>query len=177
MKINNQIDTESGDGKFIDSRDMKKTQDGIKVRLYGDAQMGYSYFQKIDEGKVQVVRSIEVPDMVDQTDGFQGKEQKPTKNLYIVAWNYATEAPCVLTLDKVSLINAITAVNNDKDLASATDYDFKMTFDDKKSPQDKYKVTRLDKTALTTEQKKALKTFSNNIDLEAQAEGEDDDSF
>ena len=46
MKINNQVDTTSGGGNslYLDSREIKTN--GIKVRLYGDAEMGYSYFQQ-----------------------------------------------------------------------------------------------------------------------------------
>ena len=74
MKINNKVDTNStASGKFLDSREIKKSPDGIKVRLYGDAVMGYSYFQKADDGKVKVVRSLGVPEMVNPADGFQGK--------------------------------------------------------------------------------------------------------
>jgi len=174
MKIGNQVDTAGGgDGKFIDSREIKKSKEGIKVRLYGDAEMGYSKFIQDDEGKFKVIRSTDVPDMSDASEGFQGAEQKPTKNLYIVAWNYATEAPCLLTLDKVSLINGIFAVNDDTDLKSATDYDFKMTFDDTKQPQEKYKVIRLDASPLTAEQKKELKAFAETVDLAGHAAGDD----
>jgi len=174
MKINNQVDTNSGgDGKFLDSREIKKSPKGIKVRLFGDAAMGYSYYKNTDDGKIKVVRSTDVPDMEDATDGYQGSEQKPTKNMYVVAWNYETEAPCLLTLDKVALINGVIAVEDDKDLAGATDYDFKMTFDADAAPQDKYKVIRLDKTALTATQKKDLKAFADKIDLEAHAAGEE----
>ena len=95
--------------------------------------------------------------------------------MYIVAWNYTTEAPCLLTLDKVALINGVIAVNDDKDLADATEYDFKLTYDKDAAPQDKYKVIRMDKTALTAEQKKGLKEFASNIDLAAHAAGEDQD--
>ena len=174
MKIGNQVDTAGGaDGKFLDSREIKKSKEGIKVRLYGDAEMGYSKFIQDDEGKFKVIRSTDVPDMSDASEGFQGAEQKPTKNLYIVAWNYATEAPCLLTLDKVALINGVIAVNDDADLKDATEYDFKMTFDDSAAPQDKYKVIRLDATKLTKEQTTELKAFSENLDLEAYAAGED----
>jgi len=173
MKIGNQINTAAGgDGKFLDSREIKASKEGIKVRLFGDAAMGYSYYQQQGD-KIGVVRSAEVPEMVDQTDGYQGAEQKPAKNLYITAWNYATEAPCLLTLDKVALINGVIAVNDDADLKDATEYDFKMTYDEKASPQDKYKVIRLDATKLTKEQTTELKAFSENLDLEAYAAGED----
>ena len=166
MKINNQIDTVStGGGLYLDSRDIKASPDGIKVRLYGDAEMGYSYFQKGE--KISVVRSVELPVMVDPTEGYQGAEQKPSKNLYIVAWNYDTEAPCLLTLDKVTLINAINGVEEDSDLAGATDYDFKMTFDEKAAASDKYKVTRLDKSDLTADQKKELKNFQCDLSVHA----------
>ena len=169
MKINNQVDTTSGGGNnlYLDSREIKTN--GIKVRLYGDAEMGYSYFQNTDDGKVTVVRSAGAPVMENQTDGFQGAEQKPAQCFYIVAWNYDSEAPCLLTLDKKTLINPILAVKEDKDLADPTEYDFKMTFDDKKEAADKYQVTRLDKTDLTADQKKALKEFE--CDLKAHAEG------
>lgn len=174
MKVNNKVETAAGaDGKYLDSREMKKAPGGIKVRLFGDAEMGYSYFANGDDGKVKVIRSVDVPDMENATDGYQGAEQKPTKNLYIVAWNYATEAPCLLTLDKVALINGVFAINDDKDLASASDYDLKMTFDAEAAPQDKYKVVRLDKSALTTTQKKELKAFADTVDLAAHAAGED----
>ena len=174
MKIGNQVDTAGGgDGKFIDSREIKKSKEGIKVRLYGDAEMGYSKFIQDDEGKFKVIRSTDVPDMSDASEGFQGAEQKPTKDLYIVAWNYATEAPCLLTLDKVALINGVIGVNDDPDLKDATEYDFKMTYDEKASPQDKYKVIRLDASPLTADQKKELKAFTKNLDLEAYAAGED----
>lgn len=174
MKINNQVDTTStASSKFLDSREIKKSPDGIKVRLYGDAVMGYSYFQEADGGKVKVVRSLDVPEMVNPTDGYQGAEQKPAKNLYIVAWNYATEAPCILTLDKVALINGVIAVNDDKDLGDATDYDFKMSYDANAAPQDKYRVVRLDKKALTATQKKELQAFADTVDLEALAAGAD----
>ena len=44
MKIGNQINTAAGgDGKFLDSREIKASKEGIKVRLFGDAAMGYSY--------------------------------------------------------------------------------------------------------------------------------------
>ena len=173
MKIGNQINTAAGgDGKFLDSREIKASKEGIKVRLFGDAAMGYSYYQQQGD-KIGVVRSAEVPEMVDQTDGYQGAEQKPAKNLYITAWNYATEAPCLLTLDKVALINGVIAVNDDADLKDATEYDFKMTYDEKASPQDKYKVIRLDASPLTADQKKELKAFSENLDLEAYAAGEE----
>jgi len=176
MKIGNQVNTEQGgDGKFVDSRDIKTSPDGIKVRLYGDAEMGYSYFKEGDEGKVTVVRSLGIPDMEGATDGFQGAEQKPTKNFYVVAWNYATEAPCLLTLDKVTLINSVIAVNDDEDLASCTDYDFKMTNDPKQPPQSQYKVVRMDKTDLTKEQKAGLKEFAESVDLAAHAAGEKTD--
>jgi len=169
MKINNQVDTTSGGNSlYLDSRDVKQA-DGIKVRLYGDAEMGYSYFQQGE--KVTVVRSTEFPVMDNPTEGFQGAEQSPAQCFYIVAWNYASEAPCLLTLDKKTLINPILAVSEDADLADPTDYDFKMTFDDKKDAADKYQVTRLDKTDLTPEQKKALKDFK--CDLKAHASGGD----
>jgi hypothetical protein len=174
MKINNQVDTSGGgDGQYLDSREMKKNPDGIKVRMYGDAAMGYSYFANTDDGKVTVIRSAGVPDMENATDGFQGAVQKPTKNLYIVAWNYATEAPALLTLDKVALINAVIGVNDDKDLAGATDYDFKMSYDANAAPQDMYSVVRMDKTVLTAVQKKELKEFAAEQDLEAHADGEE----
>lgn len=173
MQFNNEIDTNGGgDGKFIDSREIKKSTTGIKVRLYGDAQMGYSYFKQ-DGDKVKVVRSLNTPTMEDATEGYQGAEQKPTKNLYAVAWNYTTEAPCVLTLDKVALINAIRKVAQDKDLADPTDYDFKLSYDANAQPQDMYSVVRLDKTPLTAEQKKSLKAFSETVNLPAYAAGED----
>ena len=181
MKINNQIDTTSaGGGKYLDSREIKNSADGIKVRLYGDAEMGYSYFANTAEGKVTVIRSKDFPVMENATDGFQGAEQKPSKNFYAVAWNYATEAPCLLTLDKVSLITPIETVINDKDLADATDYDFKMTFNANADPADKYKVVRLDKTDLTADQKKELAAFAKETDLAAHAAGEatgDDSPF
>jgi len=168
MKINNEIDTTSaGDGLYVDSRDIKASVEGIKVRLYGDAEMGYSYFQQGE--KISVVRSVDFPIMENQTEGYQGAEQKPSKCFYIVAWNYATEAPCLLTLDKVTLINAVTGVEKDPDLAGTTDYDFKMTFDEKAAASDKYKVIRLDKSDLTADQKKALKDFK--CDLKTHAEG------
>jgi len=174
MKINNQIDTTSGGNTlYLDSREIKAN--GIKVRLYGDAEMGYSYFQLTgktkDNGKpeVAVIRSVKFPTMENQSEGFQGAEQTPSECFYIVAWNYDAEAPCILTLDKQTLINPILTINNDSDLADVTDYDFKITFDDSKKPADKYQVTRLDKTDLTADQKKALKEF--NCDLKAHAEG------
>lgn len=169
MKINNQIDTTAGEGNaiYLDSREIKDK--GIKVRLYGDAEMGYSYFQNTDDGKVTVVRSAGVPVMENATEGWKGAEQKPSQAFYIVAWNYATEAPCLLTLDKKTLINPILAVSDDSDLADPTDYDFKITFDDKKEAADKYQVTRLDKSDLTADQKKALREFT--CDLKAHAEG------
>ena len=174
MKVNNKVDTSAGgDGKFLSSREIKKAPNGIKVRLYGDAEMGYSYFQRQDDGKVKVVRSADEPDMINPTEGYQGSEQKPTKNMYVVGWNYETEAPCVVTLDKVALINGVLAVNDDKDLADATAYDFKMTYDKDAAPQDKYKVIRLDKTPLTKTQKTELAAFAETIDLEAHAAGED----
>jgi hypothetical protein len=174
MQINNTINTAAGgDGKFVDSREIKASKDGLKVRLFGDGVMGYSYYQQTDDGKIKVVRSLGVPDMVNPTEGYQGTEQKPGKNLYVVAWNYATEAPCLLTLDKVALINGVLAVNDDKDLGDATEYDFKLTFDDKAAPQDKYKVIRMDKTKLTKEQKEALEAFAATVDLDAYAAGED----
>ena len=172
MKIGNQINTAAGgDGKFLDSREIKK--EGIKVRLFGDAAMGYSKFVQDDEGKYKVIRSAESPDMSDAAPGYQGADPKASKNLYIVAWNYAAEAPCLLTLDKVALINGVIAVNDDADLKDATEYDFKMTYDEKASPQDKYKVIRLDASPLTADQKKELKAFTENLDLEAYAAGED----
>ena len=169
MQINNQVDTSGGGtGLFVDTRDIKDKADGIKVRLYGDAAMGYSYFQKGDP-KPSLVRSQAFPEMVDPTDGYQGAEQTPTTCFYIAAWNYATDAPCLLELNKKTLINAIIAVNDDADLADVTDYDFKITFDDKKDAAEKYTVTRLDKSELTPEQKKALKAFTP--DLAAHAAG------
>ena len=180
MKINNPVDTRSGgDGKFIDSREIKKqdAKTGIKVRLYGDAEMGYSYYQNTDEGKIRVVRSADVPEMVDQTDGYQGAEQKPGKNLYIIAWNYETKAPAILNLDKVGLINGVLSINDDKDLKSATDYDLKMTFNDDAAPQDKYKVVRLDASKLNAKQTKDLKAFAAKVDLEAYADGGDIEDF
>jgi hypothetical protein len=175
MKINNQVDTAAGasSGKFVDSREIKKSPEGIKVRLFGDAIMGYSYFQKSDDGKIKIVRSLGVPEMVDPTDGYQGSEQKPARNLYAVAWNYAKEAPCLLTLDKVALINGVIAVNDDADLSDATEYDFKLTYDEGALPQDKYKVIRLDKKALTKTQKAELEAFAEKISLEAHAAGEE----
>ena len=169
MQINNQVDTTGGGNSlFLDSRDIKNNVEGIKVRLHGDAVMGFSYFQKGDP-KPKVVRTEGFPNMVNPTDGFQGAEQSPSACLYVVAWDYATDAPCQLTLDKKTLINPILAVNDDPDLADVTDYDFKITFDDKKDAADKYQVTRLDKTELTPEQKKALKAFTP--DLAAHAAG------
>lgn len=174
MKIGNKVDTAAGggSGKFLDSRDIKK-EGGIKVRLYGDAEMGYSKFVKDDEGKFHVIRSAGEPDMSDAAEGFNGEEAKPTKNLYIVAWNYASGSPALLTLDKATLINAVIAVNDDKDLADATDYDFKMTYDANAQAQDMYKVVRMDKTALTAEQKKELKAFAETVDLADHAAGGD----
>ena len=169
MQINNQVDTTGGGNSlFLDSRDIKNNVEGIKVRLYGDAVMGFSYFQQGDP-KPTVVRTQDFPEMENPTDGFQGAEQSPSACFYAVAWNYATDAPCLLELNKKTLINPILAVNDDPDLADVTDYDFKITFDDKKDAADKYQVTRLDKTELTHEQKKALKAFTP--DLAAHAAG------
>ena len=176
MQINNQIDTSGGgNGLYLDSRDIKdKAMEGIKVRLYGDAQMGHSYFQLKEDGKKTVVRSEAFPEMVNPTEGFNpGEVQKPSACFYVAAWNYETEAPCLLTLDKVALINGVIAVNDDPDLKDATEYDFKMTYDEKASPQDKYKVIRLDASPLTADQKKELKAFAEDLDLEAYAAGED----
>jgi len=175
MKVNNQVDTSAGasDGKYLDSREMKKNPEGIKVRLFGDAEMGYSKFVENDDGKIKVVRSVEMPDMEDATEGYQGAEQKAAKCFYIAAWNYATEAPCLLTLDKVALINGVLSINDDKDLKSAGDYDLKMTFNSDAAPQDKYKVVRLDATPLTVTQKKELKAFADTVDLAAHAAGEE----
>lgn len=173
MQFNNEISiNEGGDGRFVDSREIKKSPNGIKVRLFGDAQMGYSYFKQ-DGDKIKVVRSLDIPTMEGATEGFQGAEQKPTKNLYAVAWNYTTEAPCLLTLDKVALISAIRKVALDKDLADATDYDFKLSYDANAKPQDMYSVVRLDKTPLTADQKKGLKAFAETVDLAAYASGDD----
>ena len=170
MKINNQIDTATGgDSLYLDTRDIKKEE--VKIRLFGDAVMGYSYFTKTVDDKIGIVRSEGFPTMVNPTDGYQGAEQKPAKNFYVKAWNYATESPVLLTLDKVTLINPIMAVIEDPDLADVTDYDFKISFDDKKEAADKYQVTRLDKSDLTPEQTKALKEF--DCDLQSHAAGGD----
>ena len=182
MKVNNPVDTSSGgDGKFIDSREIKLASKdggkGLKLRLHGDANMGYSYYQNTDEGKVRVVRSAQVPVMEDPTDGWQGAEQKPTKNLYILCWNYATQAPAVLNLDKVGLINGVLAINDDKDLKEVTAYDLKFTNDKEAAPQDQYKVVRLEATKLNAKQTKSLKEFAAKVDLAAYADGEDIEVF
>ena len=170
MEVNNQVATEGGGTSlYLDSRDIKATAEGIKVRLYGNAEMGHSYFQQGE--KVKVVRTVDFPTMENPTEGYQGAEQSPSPCLYIVAWNYASEAPCLLTLDKKTLINPILTVEADKDLAGATDYDFKMTYDANADASDKYKVVRLDKTDLTADQKKDLAAFAKTIDLAAHAAG------
>ena len=170
MQLHNEINTSSGDGTYTSSREVKESKEGIKVRTYGDAYMGYYYFQK-DGDKVKVVRMKNAGEMINPTDGYQGAEQKLSKALYTVAWNYETESPTLLNLDKVSLINPILEIHRDEDLGPVGDYDFRLTFDNKKQATEKYSVTRFDKTDLTDEQKKALEEFVSRVDLEAYIDG------
>ncbi len=171
MAINNEIEVKTEGGKYIDSRDIKSSKDGIKVRLYGDQTMGYSYFQKQEDDKVKVIRSKEVPAMENPTDGYQGVEQTPAKALYSVAWDYNQEAPVLLTLDKVVLLKPVLDIEHSEDLGSMTDYDFRISFDNNLAPADKYKVVRLDKSELTDEQTTALKAFSEECNIESYADG------
>lgn len=175
MAIKNEIDIASADGDFIDTRNIKADVKGIKVRLYGDQTMGYAYYQNStdDEGKdiIKNVKSNGEPVMENQREGWKGAEQKPTKNLYSVAWDYKQEKPVVITLDKVAILTELLGVEKDDDLASMVDYDFRISFDGNEAPANKYKVVRLDKTDLTEEQEKALGEFYETVDLEAFADG------
>ena len=57
MAIHNEVDTKSGSGKFINTKNIRDNKEGIKVRIFGEQYMGYSYFQKKDDGKIGQVRS------------------------------------------------------------------------------------------------------------------------
>lgn len=174
--VANRIDTTSQGGVFLGTREVKKTKEGIKIRLYGQKAMGHSYFQKYtkDDGSesTRVVRSKKFPEMENQSEGYQGAVQKPATCLYSIAWDYEQERPVVVTLDKLGIINDVFAVEDSKDLGSMDDYDFRITFDEKESPAKKYKVVRLDKTDLTPEQEKQLKAFTAGIDMVKYSEGE-----
>ena len=174
MKINNQIDTTSGGGQYFSSKELKNADDkGVKVRLYGDAFMGYYYFQKTDDGKITVVRMETEGKMEKPTDGFQGAKQKLGKALYTIGWNYKEEKAVLVTLDKVALINAVLDIANDDDLADVSDYDLKMSYHEKETPQAKYKVARLDKSAISKEIKAELDEFAKTINLEEYMKGGD----
>ena len=172
MEINNRIDTNNKDNRYFDSRDIKAIKEGARIRLYGSIFMGHSYFQKQND-TVKVVRSIEFPEMVNPSEGYQGAEQKPATNLYSIGWNYETETPMLMNLDKVALIKQILAVNDNDDLADVSDYDFRVSFDNTKAPAEKYQVIRLDKSDLTKEQKKALVEFEKTCDISAYSNNEE----
>lgn len=171
MKINNRIETSGGDSRYVDTRDVKASKDGIKVRLYGEAFMGFSYFQKQDDDSVKVIRSEKRPVMVNPTEGYQGEAQTPATCFYVLGWDYNKETPVLLTIDKVAIIKEFMAVNDNEDLDDITNYDFKISFDNTKAPAEKYKVVRLDKSSLTPSQIKALKDFSKTCDIKSYRNG------
>lgn len=159
----------------MDMRDFKITPDGAKIRLFGEQEMGFSYYQhsKKDDGSdgIRIVRSKNVPEMINPTDGYKGTTQKPAVNLYSIVWNYETEAPALLSIDKVSVFEKILAVEDSKNYGEMTDYDFVISFDGAAKPADKYKVEKLDKSDLTEDQMKALKEFTEKVDLESHVKG------
>lgn len=174
MEIKNQIDTSTGGGDYFSSRELRKA-DGkeIKVRLYGDACMGYYYFQKTADGGATVVRMEKEAKMENPTEGFQGAVQKLGKALYTIGWDYNEEKPVLVTLDKIALINAVLDIVTDEDLADVSDYDLKMSYHEKESPQSMYKVARLDKSAISKDIKKQLDEFAKTVNLEAYMQGGD----
>ena len=175
MAIKDRISTAQAGGEYMDMRDFKITPDGAKIRLFGEQEMGFSYYQhsKKDDGSdgAKIIRSKNVPEMTDPTDGYKGTKQKPAVNLYSVVWNYETEAPALLSIDKVSVFEKILAVEDSKNYGEMTDYDFVISFDGAAKPADKYKVEKLDKSDLTESQIEALKEFAERVDLGAYVTG------
>jgi len=176
MAVHNEISTQQSTD-YLDSREIKSNPNGIKVRLFGDQFMGYSYYQKYvkDDGSdgVRVVRSKDFPVMKDETEGFKGSVQTPAKNLYSVAYDYDQEKAVLLTLDKVAIITEFMDVEKSEDLKSMIDYDFRITYDANKAPAQKYKVQRLDSKDISAAMKKTLEEFESNTNIQGYSEGGD----
>jgi len=173
MKINNKIETTSTrTGEYFSSREIKEASpEELKVRLYGDAYMGYYYFQRQEDGSVKVVRSDKEVEMVNPTEGYNGQAQKMGKALYTTGWDYKRGRPVIVILDKIALINAILSVAEDDDLGDVSEYDFKFGFDPNAPAQDKYRISRLDRTPIPDDIKQQLDEFIKTVDLENYMKG------